>query len=139
MLAAIGLLVGIWCASMTPRDAPINKAGPIGKFLLALAVPAMVYFFFVFYGGQREAFKYKPKTAMEIADIIERFINGTSLYPQEWNDFVESPSRDKSLDSYRRRCEELDPLVNSPDAQDHKALTELRAMINELRRRSTTV
>jgi len=57
ILAAVGLVVGVWCASSTPDDAPINKAGPTGKFLLALAVPAIVYFFFVFYGGQRAAFK----------------------------------------------------------------------------------
>ena len=133
ILAAIGLLVGVWCVSITPEDAPINKAGPFGKFLLALAVPAMVYFFFVFYGGQRAAIKYKGKTATEIADLIERFINGKSLYPQEWNDFVESKHPDRKLDLYRKRCDELDPQVNCPDPQDAKAFTELRRMVDELR------
>lgn len=94
VLAVVGLLVGIWCSSIVPQDAPINKSGPMGKFLLALAVPAMVYFFFVFYGGQREAFKYKPKTPGEVADLIERFLRGESTYPQEWNDFVECSQRD---------------------------------------------
>jgi hypothetical protein len=133
ILAAIGLLVGVWCVSTTPEDAPINKAGSLGKFLFALAVPAMVYFFFVFYGGQRAAMKYKPKTATEIADLIERFVNGKSLYPQEWNDFVESRHPDGKLDLYRKRCDELDPQVNCPDPQDAKALAELRRMVDELR------
>ena len=57
VLAAIGLVVGVWCVSSVPDDAPVNKYGPTGKLLLALAVPTIVYFFFVFYGGQRAAFK----------------------------------------------------------------------------------
>jgi hypothetical protein len=137
ILGLIGLLVGVWCVSKTPEDAPINKAGPIGKFLLAIAVPAMVYFFFVFYGGQRAAIKHKAKTAKDIADLIERFLNGTSLYPQEWNDFVESRHTDSMLDSYRKRCEELDPVINCPGPQDAKALAELRSIVEQLRGRSS--
>ena len=57
ILAAIGLVVGVWCVSNMPDDAPINKEGPTAKFLSALILPAIVYFFFVFYGGQRAAFK----------------------------------------------------------------------------------
>jgi hypothetical protein len=136
ILAAIGLVVGVWCAFNIPGGALINKGGPTAKFPLALSVPAIVYFFFVVYGGQRAAFKYKPKTATEMANIIERFLNGTSLYPQEWNDFVECSHPDRNLDSYRKRCEELDPLVNCPDPQDVKALAELRSMVDELRRLS---
>ncbi len=56
-LAAIGLAVSLWGLTTTPDDAPINQQGPIAKLLLALALPAMVYFFFVFYGGQRAAFE----------------------------------------------------------------------------------
>ena len=137
ILAAIALLVGVWCVSITPKDAPINKAGMIGKALFALAVPAMVYFFFVFYGGQRAAFRRKPKTANEIADLIDRFLNGTSLYPQEWNDFVDCGHPDKMLDAYRKRCDLLDPLVNCPDTKDPKALEELKNVVHELRRLST--
>jgi hypothetical protein len=57
ILAAVGLVVGVWCVSNTPDNAPINKEGPIGRLLLALAVPTIIYFFFVFYGGQKAAFK----------------------------------------------------------------------------------
>jgi hypothetical protein len=134
LLAAVGLVVGVWCVSNVPADAPINKAGGTAKLLLALALPAMVYFFFVFYGGQKAAFRRKERTATEIADLIERFLNGESLYPQEWNDFVECKHPNPVLDSYRRRCGELDPLVNCHDPQDEKALSELRGMIEELRR-----
>jgi hypothetical protein len=36
---------------------PISKHGPLVKFLGALILTAMVYFFFVFYGGQQAAFR----------------------------------------------------------------------------------
>jgi len=125
-ITAIGLVVGVWCASGVPSDAPLSKHGPLAKFLFALILPAMVYFFFVFYGGQKAAHKRKPKTSGEIADLIERFLNDTSLYPQEFNDFVDCSHPDKILDSYRRRCEALDP-------RDPKTSEELRTMVQELR------
>jgi hypothetical protein len=80
---------------------------------------------------------HKPKTAAEIADLIERFLNGTSLYSQEWNDFVEHSQPDRNLETYRKRCDELDPLVNCPDPQDAQALAELRRIVAELRSSST--
>lgn len=92
----------------------------------------------MFYGGQRAAIKNKAKTATEIADLVERFINGKSLYPQEWNDFVEGRQPDRKLDLYRKRCEELDSQVNCPEPQDAKALAELRRMVDELRSPSAT-
>jgi hypothetical protein len=75
----------------------------------------------------------RDKTRLQIADLIERFLDSTSLYPQEWNDFVESPQRDKKLDVYRKRCDQLDPLVNRPGEMDPTAVAELREMIDELR------
>ena len=84
------------------------------------------------------AFKRRqPRTAEEIAAIIERFLTGNSLYPPEWNDFVECSERDRRLDIYRKRCYELDPLVNCPGEQDPKAVAELRSMIDQLRRPET--
>ena len=74
------------------------------------------------------------RTAAQVADIIERFLNSNSLYPQEWNDFVECSEPNVRLDSYRKKCDELDPLVNCPDPQDPKAIEELRNMVDELRR-----
>ncbi len=66
ILAAIALLVGVWCVSITPKDAPINKAGTIGKALLALAVPAMVYFFFLFYGDKERLSDASRKLPMRL-------------------------------------------------------------------------
>jgi hypothetical protein len=76
----------------------------------------------------------RGKTAGQIADIIDRFVHGNSLYAQEWNDFVECSQPDPKFDSYRKRCDQLDPLVNSHAPQDENAVAELRTMIVELRR-----
>jgi len=137
VLAAIGLIVGVWCVSSLPTDAPLAKQGYGTRLLFALLAPAMVYFFFVFYGGQMAARRRKPKTAEEIAGLIERFLNGTSLYPQEWNDFVDRTHADTVLDSYRKRCYLLDPRVNCLDTQDPEALAQLRSIVEELRTRTT--
>jgi hypothetical protein len=56
ILAGIGLVVALWCESIMPDNAPLNKEGPIAKFLFALILPAMVYLFFLFCGGQKAAF-----------------------------------------------------------------------------------
>jgi len=57
IFAAIGFIVSAWCMSSIPESAPINKEGVIIKVLFTLLLPAMVYFFFIFHGGQKEAFK----------------------------------------------------------------------------------
>ena len=57
ILAAVALVVGNWCVSNVPDDAPIGKASPTVKLLFALVLPAIVYFFFVSHGGQRAAFR----------------------------------------------------------------------------------
>jgi hypothetical protein len=80
----------------------------------------------------------RARTPSDIAGIIERFLNGNSLYPQEWNDFVECSVADKSLENYRKRCDFLDPLVNCPGPQDPRAIEELRQIVQELRRLSTS-
>lgn len=49
----------------------------------------------------------KIRTAGQIADIIERFLSGSGLYPQEFNDFIECSLSDPKLDAYRQRCETL--------------------------------
>jgi hypothetical protein len=68
-----------------------------------------------------------------MADLIERFLDGKSRFPQEWNDFVDSSQRDKKMDLFRKRCYELDPLINRPDAPDAEAVVEARTIVNELR------
>ena len=80
----------------------------------------------------------KAKTAAEIAQIIDRFLNGRSLYPQEWNDFIDCKHPDRKQDSFRKRCDELDPLVNGPEPQDANALAELRNIADVLRKLSVS-
>jgi hypothetical protein len=75
----------------------------------------------------------RDKNLTEVADLIERYLDGASLYPQEWNDFVDSSQRRKDVDIYRKRCSELDLLVNRPEGPDPEATAELRSMIKTLR------
>ena len=77
--------------------------------------------------------KRREMSASQMADLIERFLNGKSRYPQEWNDFVDSSQRDKELDLFRKRCYELDPLINRPGEPDADAVAEARSIIDELR------
>jgi hypothetical protein len=72
----------------------------------------------------------------EMAQLIERFLDGTSLYPQEWNDFVDCSQSDPEMEVYRKRCDELDPLVNEEEDPDPAAVSELRSMIETLRQKS---
>ena len=74
--------------------------------------------------------------AAAVADLVERFLDGKSLHPQEWNDFVDASQRDKKIEAYRKRCSELDPLVNRPGEPDPAAVAELRSMIRTLRSQS---
>ncbi|HET9838396.1 MAG TPA: hypothetical protein VFR84_09195 [Candidatus Angelobacter sp.] len=69
----------------------------------------------------------------EVAQLIEGYLEGRSLYPQEWNDFVDTHQKDHIIDDYRRQCYELDPLVNRLRVPDPEAVARLRQMIEQLR------
>jgi 4-amino-4-deoxy-L-arabinose transferase-like glycosyltransferase len=59
IMAFVAFLVGVglWCFSSVP-GASANRQGTSGSTLLVVLIfPAIVYFFFVFYGGQKLAFK----------------------------------------------------------------------------------
>jgi hypothetical protein len=56
MLAAIGLIVGVLSVWASPADAPIKQHGLIACILLALALPATIYAYFIVHGGQHVAF-----------------------------------------------------------------------------------
>ncbi len=75
----------------------------------------------------------RSRTKAEIADLIERFLGDRLAYPQEWNDFVECPQSDEAVEVYRKRCYELDPLVNRPAPIDEVAVAELRGIVDKLR------
>src|ERR1039457_3410229 len=49
----------------------------------------------------------KDMSFQETAALIGRLLNHESLYPQEWNDFVETSQSSKKVDQFRRRCYEL--------------------------------
>ena len=75
----------------------------------------------------------RARSKEEVADLIERFLRSKLAYPQEWNDFVECSQPDPAVDAYRKRCYELDPLVNRPAPSDQDAVSQLRSMADELR------
>jgi len=76
----------------------------------------------------------KQKTRSEVADLIVRFIENRSSYPQEWNDFVECRHSDPAVEHVRKRCHDLDPLVNCPGPQNKDALEETRTLAERLKR-----
>jgi hypothetical protein len=46
----------------------------------------------------------RPLTGTDIADIIQRFLDGTSRDSWEWDDFISVPLADPVLETVRRRC-----------------------------------
>lgn len=72
--------------------------------------------------------KRKNLTVHDVGHIIERFLADSPRYAQEWNDFVEGKQRRPESERLRRRCNELDPLVNGPGDVAEAALAELRSM-----------
>ena len=69
----------------------------------------------------------------EVGQLIERFLGNRPEYPQEWNDFVDTPQLDGVIENYRRQCDELDPLVNRPGEPDPDAVVRLKGIIERLR------
>ena len=63
VLAAIGFAVSIWAVAAMPPDAPANKNGPVVRLLIAFVLPAIIYVFFIVYGGPRAAFYSSFKSA----------------------------------------------------------------------------
>jgi len=65
-LAAFALALGLSLLSIVPSGAPINRDawGGLKKAGLVLIFPGLVYFFFVFYGGQRAAYQRKRPPAL---------------------------------------------------------------------------
>ncbi len=57
VFAAVGLVVMVGAFAMAPPDAPVNKWGPLSRVLFSLALPVIVYTFFIVHGGQYAAFR----------------------------------------------------------------------------------
>ena len=79
----------------------------------------------------------KNMNGEEVAQLIDRFLESRSLYPQEWNDFVDTPQKDTVIENYREQCYELDPLVNRPGGSDPAAIARLKGIIERLRSRQS--
>ena len=75
----------------------------------------------------------KNMNRQEAAGVIERFLEGRSLYPQEWNDFVDTPQEDSVIETCRQQCYGLDPLLNRPGTPDSSALNDLKRALERLR------
>jgi hypothetical protein len=75
----------------------------------------------------------KNMTGQEVVQLIERFLDNQSLYPQEWNDFVDTPQSNPAIEVYRRQCEDLEHRFNHQGEPDEIALAQLREMIVRLR------
>ena len=80
----------------------------------------------------------KITTPGQVADIIERFLSDSSLYPQEFNDFIDCGLSDSQLDAYRERCEMLHSDFESRLAErdlqrEASATKELEQIVVELR------
>jgi hypothetical protein len=76
-------------------------------------------------------------TPEDAAAVIERFL-GETPNSVEWCDFAETPQRDRTIEGYRRRCDQLSPLVNRPGEMDGAAVAELKSIVEELRLMSTS-
>jgi hypothetical protein len=54
--------------------------------------------------GQLIGMMTKGVTAAEVADVIERFLDGSGGDPWAWDDFISIPLKDPDLEAVRRRC-----------------------------------
>lgn len=66
-MAAIALGIGLALLLVIPESAPINRGnwGVLGRTVIVLFFPAVVYVAFVFYGGQKVAYE-----ARQVADGV---------------------------------------------------------------------
>jgi uncharacterized membrane protein len=67
-LGGVALVLGLACLALAPPDAPIHQGGWgwLKQALVVLVFPALVYGFFVCYGGQRGAYErtHQPKAVL---------------------------------------------------------------------------
>ena len=75
------------------------------------------------------------RTNLEVASIIERFLNGTGG-EWDWDDFCSHKITDQELDSVRLRCSNLSA-THPPEEKEHycseAGFKIMRAMVTELR------
>lgn len=58
--------------------------------------------------------------------MVEGFVSGKSLYPEEWQDFVASTHADIELNLCRKRCADFTVQLEPSNAQDPNVLAEIK-------------
>jgi hypothetical protein len=96
VLAGIGLLIGVGIVATTGADAPVVHWGIAGQLFLLLVCPVLVYFCFVFYGGQVVALDARDSRAHAsgpsqpiAATLREEAASALARHPDlrhEWSD-----------------------------------------------------
>jgi len=78
--------------------------------------------------------KVRPTTAAEVADTLERFVQGTSN-EWEWDDFLTHPLGDPRLEQIRLRCAQLDEEFPTNDQCycNEQGVDVIRGFISQLR------
>ena len=69
----------------------------------------------------------------EVADLIDRYLGHESLYPQEWNDFIDTGQDNWIVEAYRKCCYALDPLINHDGEPCPGVVTALKGIVTALR------
>ena len=63
IIAILSFILGIGMLHMVPTEAPIYSSwGKLAPLFIVFILPAAVYFSFIFYGGQYEAYKSKSES-----------------------------------------------------------------------------
>jgi hypothetical protein len=82
------------------------------------------------------SFVVQHRTSVEVAAIIQRFLDGTGA-SWEWDNFMSFPLRDPALEDVRKRCIEL-PEIHPPDLKgwycNEEGLKILRELVRQLSR-----
>jgi len=72
--------------------------------------------------------RWNPVTPVQLADAIERHLEGRDAGPWDWGEFTAARIADEHLDKIRIRCIEIGDAASS-----QKSRQELREIISELR------
>jgi hypothetical protein len=75
------------------------------------------------YHARRQSMNHK-----DVADLLQRRLEGAVGQSQEWANFVDAPFKNPHLEAIRTRCREFDSLVTE------ERRSALKALIQELRK-----
>jgi hypothetical protein len=64
VMAVVALAIGVWLLWIVPSAAPLNKDSYkiFKQALIVLGLPALVYFVFIFHGGQHAAYESRQRS-----------------------------------------------------------------------------